>query len=566
MTRLPIVQLCMLVLLCTADVSPIVASDKQLSDVPFVPPAEIFEEDQTPNLIQFTANSATDGVPPGPVDVAAPATVSAPAPGETPLTVTKPAPAAKPAPAGKPTPPVFPGPKTLPPTGPWKPLYFQNDFSYKQKPGHTYLPGEELKDIPLNVFGETLTVSAGGEIRHRYMSEDNRLRPGGPLQTDYNLWRWRQYVDVKHELFRVYAEGIEADSFGSEGPDLAIDVDRWELLNLFVDVELGQNSLGSHTVRYGRQELLFGRQRLISPLDWANTRRNFEGGRYMLKADQFTFDAFLVHPVNSATGFNAVADFDSKFNQPNYDVWFGGLYHTYTGLENSVIDTYWLLLDTNLNEPSRPDGLRHLLGTRWAHLVPITDAQGKELRVWDFDAEGGIQTREDNGEDVLAGFFTAIAGHTWKAAPWTPRVAGLFYYGSGDRSATGGHDNTFNTLFPLGHAYWGLSDNLSGQNLYDWSTQVDVKPTQKLAMTAAYHWFALASNGDSLYNVAGAPVGAPGNGRDVGQALDVYGYYSFNPNFDVQIGYSKFWYGDYIDAVSPRGDASQFYVQTSFRY
>ena len=62
------------------------------------------------------------------------------------------------------------------------------------------------------------------------------------------------------------------------------------------------------------------------------------------------------------------------------------------------------------------------------------------------------------------------------------------------------------------------------------------------------------------------PVGTPGNGRDVGQALDLYGYYAFNPNFDIQLGYSWFWYGQYIDNVAPRGDATQFYVQTSFRY
>jgi hypothetical protein len=30
-------------------------------------------------------------------------------------------------------------------------------------------------------------------------------------------------------------------------------------------------------VRVGRQELLYGSQRLISTLDWANTRRTFQG-------------------------------------------------------------------------------------------------------------------------------------------------------------------------------------------------------------------------------------------------------------------------------------------------
>lgn len=183
----------------------------------------------------------------------------------------------------KPAPPIFPGPKTLPPTGPWKLLFFENDFSYKKDPQHSWLLGEDLKDLQFECLESPLTISTGGEIRHRYMHEDNRLRPGGPVHADYNLWRWRHYVDACWGDLRIYGEGIEADSFGSTAPDQAIDVNRWDLLNLFVDYTFLRDAQGTHTLRYGRQELVFGRQRLVSPLDWANTRRNFEGARYMLR-------------------------------------------------------------------------------------------------------------------------------------------------------------------------------------------------------------------------------------------------------------------------------------------
>ena len=123
-------------------------------------------------------------------------------------------------------------------------------------------------------------------------------------------------------------------------------------------------------------------------------------------------------------------------------------------------------------------------------------------------------------------------------------------------------------MFPLGHAYWGILDNLSGQNLIDYSAQLDLKPTKKLGVTSAYHLFNLASSGDRVYNVAGAPVGAPGHGTNLGQELDTYGYYAFNPNFDIQMGYSWFWYGSVItgQAATHRQDASQAYIQTSLRY
>ena len=120
--------------------------------------------------------------------------------------------------------------------------------------------------------------------------------------------------------------------------------------------------------------------------------------------------------------------------------------------------------------------------------------------------------------------------------------------------------------FPLAHAYWALSDNLTGQNLYDYGLQLDVKPTKETSLVTAWHKFDLATSGDKLYNVAGAPVGTPGKGTDVGNAWDVYGFYSFNANLDVQAGYSWFFYGDFIDATAKRGDATQFYIQTSLRY
>ena len=93
-----------------------------------------------------------------------------------------------------------------------------------------------------------------------------------------------------------------------------------------------------------------------------------------------------------------------------------------------------------------------------------------------------------------------------------------------------------------------------------------MKPTDKTGLVAAYHWFQLASNNDVVYNVAGVPVGTPNNGTDVGDALDLYGFYALNPNFDIQAGYSWFWYGSFIEQTSPRDDCTQFYIQTSFRY
>ena len=478
-----------------------------------------------------------------------------------PVVTTPAAPASK----KKKGPPAFPTPKTLPPLGPYKPLFYNNDFSYKKNPDHERVLGEELKDIPLELFGTPWTLSTGGEVRYRYLKEDNRLRKGPPVAADYSQWRWRHYLDLKGEHFRVYGEILDAESFDNEAPDQIVDVNELDIQNLFADWKILEGDLGLHTVRIGRQELLYGRQRLVSPLDWANTRRNFQGGKYILSGEDFNFDAFLMHPVNTATGFTSLTDFNGALDKPERNIWFGGTYYSYTGWENTVLDLYWMVLDTNRTARIHPDMQRHTVGSRWAHLEPVLDNAGQESRVWDFDFEGGVQAGVEQGTEVISGFWTGVVGHTWKKPRWTPRVSGLFYYGSGTVDAVGSN-NTFYVMFPLGHAYWALSDNLSGQNLFDTALQFDLKPTKKTATTAALHWFQLASSHDTAYNVAGTAIGKPGNGTNLGTALDLYGYYSFNPNFDMQLGYSWFWFGSYIERTVPRGDSTQLYVMTSLRY
>ena len=69
------------------------------------------------------------------------------------------------------------------------------------------------------------------------------------------------------------AEGIAAFSNSQDLPSLPIDQTGFDFLNLFMDFKLADVLGKAAYLRVGRQELLFGSQRLVSNLDWANTRR-----------------------------------------------------------------------------------------------------------------------------------------------------------------------------------------------------------------------------------------------------------------------------------------------------
>ena len=468
---------------------------------------------------------------------------------------------------------------------PWKANYFDNDFSYKGKPNAPYFPGEELKNMPLEFLGiDGANLTYGGEFRHRYMDENHRLpRPAASPRGTYDLLRWRQYLDFKvGQGLRAYIEMLDAAMFSNELPATGIDVNRWNIQNAFVDVQIAVRDDKPVYFRAGRQELLYGTpsavspgQQVLSPLDWANTRRNVEGFKLISKGNAWDFDLFAVRPVNTANptgpagarfGSAAVASFDDAHDIADPQRWYSGVYSVYRGIQNQTIEPYyvWLQTDNGHDSPTWADGDRHTTGLRWTATKPVDDACGQAWVVLASDVEGAYQFGTDNGLRVNAGFFTSKLGATFSQVAWTPNLSFIYHWGSGDRNATDGQNNTYDILIPLNHVYWGIIDNLAGQNLNQIGMQATVKPTSKLTGVAALHWFELVTSNDKIYTVTGAPatVGS-GSGKDVGQELDLIATYAFAANFDVQAGYSWFWYGG---AITDRQDAQQFYLQTSIRY
>lgn len=69
---------------------------------------------------------------------------------------------------------------------------------------------------------------------------------------------------------------------------------------------------------------------------------------------------------------------------------------------------------------------------------------------------------------------------------------------SGDH-VPGGDVETFNQLFPLGHAYLGFIDPVGRQNVTAVSFGVDTKPFRGITVAVAEHNFWLADTDDALW-------------------------------------------------------------------
>ncbi|MCA9045688.1 MAG: alginate export family protein, partial [Planctomycetaceae bacterium] len=318
--------------------------------------------------------------------------------------------------------------------------------------------------------------------------------------------------------------------------------------------------------KFGRHTLNYGSQRVISPLGWGNTFRNFEGGKLYYTSSDWAIDAFLVRPVHEPSAAVRPTSLDS----PDQSRMFTGVYSTYKGFENKTIDFYWLWLREQNDMANRIDGSRHTLGARYAGTKPLESASGADYTfLWDLEA--ALQLGKDDfiealDQDVHAGFVSANGGFKFNDVPWTPTINGIFWWGSGDNTPGQGSNTTVNTLFPLGHAYWGQIDNFNGSNLIDYGVHLTVNPTEKLSFLAGWHLFNKASRNDAIYNIAGAPFGGVGTtSGNLGHEMDLVATYKVNKNLTLQAGYFYFWYGDAVTmnpnpAVAARGDADQFYL------
>lgn len=244
-----------------------------------------------------------------------------------------------------------------------KGVFYANDFSYLANAGccETYL-GDRFKRLPV---GDCWMVDVGGQYRMRYHHEQNINNVGIPNflgltgdDDDFLLHRTRLYLNAEYgSHFRFYGEMLDAASELGSGPPRVIEENRTELQNLFVEFkgyDLGRGTIGA---RVGRQEIMLGAQRMVSPLDWGNTRRTFDGARAMWKGETWDIDGFWLRPMHRD------AAHAKKLDPPNLDRQLYGLYGTYKGLCRDNLEAYWLALDY---EDILPSGFRYdTLGTRY---------------------------------------------------------------------------------------------------------------------------------------------------------------------------------------------------------
>jgi hypothetical protein len=321
-----------------------------------------------------------------------------------------------------------------------------------------------------------------------------------------------------------------------------------------LDLRMAYGEFGStNTLRIGRQELVFGEQRLIGHVSWLNTARTFDGARVTLKRTGLQLDAFAASVVTIQP------DLFDKSGDGN------GLYGAYlsatTIVPKQTLEPYFFWRQSR-GIAAELGGVADLhqatIGVRMA---------GKLPSAFDYSTETAAQTGSVGTDRVRAWASHWLVGKTLTGVAALPRFFGEYNYASGDANRTDGTRGTFDQLYPTGHDKYGLADQVGWRNIHHARAGVELKPSAKWGVNGGYHSWWLASATDALYSAGGAAVArsAAGTaGRHVGQEVDIQAAYNYSPQLQIGAGYAYLIPGEFLTNTTPGHAYSYPYVMATY--
>lgn len=409
----------------------------------------------------------------------------------------------------------------------------------------------------------------GGQVRMRYELSDGGASfvPARDFQADgvdnhnaFLIVREKLHVGYTPcEYVTAYVEGRDSSSSGDDAPTNPSS-DQVDLHQAYV--VLGNEKQFPVTLKAGRQEMIYGDERLVGASDWTNTQRVFDAAKLRYEQGGWWVDAFSGRVVLVDNhNFNVADDYD----------WFSGVYASTKSLVPwQETQAYLLTRNSGVGASVSPRDI-YTLGFR------VKSLPGK-LHGWDYAVEQAFQLGSVNlggvrlHQEAMAA--SVGGGYTWEKVWATPRLGFEYDYSSGDSNPKDNKSETFDNLFPTNHKHYGTMDFVGWRNVHNPRLSASAKPLKSLTVALDWHWFFLADNHDYFYPQSGAGRSTLGYGRNSqygdypGSELDFEVAYAPVKWGALRAGYGHFFPGGYVDAskaaLGGAKDADWFYTQLTF--
>jgi hypothetical protein len=373
---------------------------------------------------------------------------------------------------------------------------------------------ERMKYIPLgsSLFGKAY-LSLGGEVRERWEGYRNinyglgKAAPG----SGYLLQRLQFQADLHAgDWLRGFAMFGDNRIFSHRGATSTVDTDRLELYQRFVDLTPPSPFGDKPVLRYGRQEVSLGFQRLVALREGPNVHRDFDGWRIGDRLGSARVDFLQLQPVN-----NSPYAWDDVTNRHQR---LSGVYATTPVIGPLKADLYYLAYENNAIK------MRGLAGSEKAGAAGARlfgEAGGFDWNVEGAWQSGTFQTGA-RSYDVNAHLLAALAGYTFADLPWRPRIGFSANDASGDNSADKTTIGTFNPMFPR-LPYFAETPILIPANVRDVRPIVRVEPLKGVDVYIGYDMLWRASTSDALYgsNFIALPNTAKATGSRIGSEISL---------------------------------------------
>jgi hypothetical protein len=322
-----------------------------------------------------------------------------------------------------------------------------------------------------------------------------------------------------------------------------------DLRTAFADVG---SSTGPVTIRAGRQELVYGEQRLIGHVSWLNAARTFDGVKASLRSKPFSADVFAT---------SVVRILDREFDKSGNGNRFAGVYGTTARLIPQATVEPYVLFKRDVSLRAEAGGLGTLKETTTGVRIA-----GKLPARFDYGVEMALQRGSLGTDDI-----SAWAGH-WQMRQTFPgrtavRLTGEYNYASGDQDPGDNVRGTFDQLYPTPHDKYGLADQIGWKNVHHARAGFEVTPFTGFPVTTNYHSWWLAEARDAIYSAGSTVLARVATGavdRHVGQEIDVQVSRALTPQIQAAAGYAHIAPGAFLKEATPGASYSHPYVMVTY--
>ncbi len=351
--------------------------------------------------------------------------------------------------------------------------------------------------LAMNTIAYAASWDVKANVRERYQSFDNF---NFDSTNNKNSWEIdsRLYIKAKADFGNGFTLFLQPQAVSIQNRAVATGSQNFSQADL--QQAYLQYNIGDFAIRLGRQELVYGNQRLLGNLGWKDVARTFDGVKAMFKGDAWKFDLFAVHPADIVNMTPSSASPQGSALITWEDRRLIGGYGTYSLNAKTGLDAYLINWSDNQRVAAASQGRNiNTYGLRGFGQWGGVDAT----------AEAVFQSGDwNNTTKQSASAFAIKTGYSFDA--WKTRIGIEYDYSPGDAKTDPKTHKNFVFPFHTNHALYGEMDRFSWANMKDLVLSFKTKPIAPLTLKANVHFLSLDKAQGDWLNVVGAGTLFPG--------------------------------------------------------